>query len=157
VPFLAGCLDVATGGRAPFVVATPGESFVLPEGSTGLKGLDGTLFGKTAGRASLEVPGVYAMEPQGGIVVINVASDESRLVPLPVEKFESLGVPLLKPSAAEVQMPDASTPQAAVLGAGEIEARQGGWRWLLGGVLVLLTIETWWAARLSSPTKPEAL
>lgn len=157
VPFLAGCLDVATGGRAPFVVATPGESFVLPEGSTGLKGLDGTLFRKTAGRASLDVPGVYSMEPQGGVVVINVASDESRLAPLPAEKFESLGLPLLRPSADEVQLSDATKPQAAVLVAAEIEARQGGWRWLLGAVLVLLTIETWWAARLSSSSKHEAL
>lgn len=156
VPFLAGCLEVATGGRAPFVVATPGESFVLPEGSTGLKRLDGTVFAKTAGRASLEDPGVYSIEPQGGVVVINVPSDESRLAPVPEEKFQSLGVPILKPSLAELQIPDVSKPHAAVLVAAEIEARQGGWRWLLGVVLVLLTIETWWAARLSSSPKHEA-
>ena len=157
VPFLAGCLEMAAGGRAPFLVATPGESFALPEGTTGLRGSDGAVFSATGARATLDMPGVFVIEPSGGVAVVNVAREEGRLAALSPEKLKNLGVPMAKPNMEERQSGGGSPPSAELLLAAEIEAQQGGWRWLLGAVLALLTLETWWAARLSSASKHPAL
>lgn len=157
VPFLAGCLEMTAGGRAPLLAAAPGEPLLLPEGTTGLRAADGTLFPRGEGRTVLDVPGVYAIEPGGGIVVVNVSGVESRLAPLPAEKFESLGVPVHKDAALGGVVPLQAARNSLVLVAAEIEARQGGWRWLLAAVLVLLGVETWWAARLPSREKGRML
>ena len=157
VPFLAGCLEMAAGGRAPFLVTTPGESFALPEGTTGLLGSDGMRLPAVGPRGTVDQPGVFALEPSGGIAVVNVAREEGRLAALPPEKLKDLGVPIAKPNGEGRQRASGSPLSAEVLLSEEIEAQQGGWRWLLGVVLVLLTLETWWAARLSSVSKHPAL
>jgi len=157
VPFLAGCLEMAAGGRAPFLVGTPGESFALPKGAIGLRGTDGMVFPVTGARATLDFPGVFSIEPLGGVAVVNVAREEGRLAGLSPEKLKDLGVPMAKPNVEERQRAGDFPPSAEVLLAAEIESQQGGWRWLLGAVLALLTIETWWAARLSSASNHQAL
>ena len=76
VPFLSGCLDYAGGGRRPFIVGVPGESIALPGETRSLRRGDGLSVLVQEARAVCEEPGVYGMEPQGGVVVINVARDE---------------------------------------------------------------------------------
>ena len=68
-----------------------------------------------------------------------------------------MGMIVAKPNGEGRQRASGSPLSAEVLLSEEIEAQQGGWRWLLGVVLVLLTLETWWAARLSSVSKHPAL
>jgi hypothetical protein len=148
---------MAAGGRATFLVAKPGESFALPEGTTGLRGSDGTLFPAKGGRVALDLPGVFTLEPSGGVAVVNVAREEGRLAALPPEKLKDLGVPMTRLQVDVRQFGSDNSPSAGVLLAEEIEAQQGGWRWLLGVVVALLTLETWWAARLSSASKQPAL
>jgi hypothetical protein len=138
------------GGRQPFVVTVPGESVVLPEGTSGVRNSGGDWIDARDGRVILEVPGVYVMEPGGGVVVVNMAREESVVAPLPLERLSALGVPVATESIGlsegESKAPwDAS----AALLAQELEARQGLWRWVLIGVMVLLGIETVWAGRLS--------
>lgn len=148
VPFMSACLEWAGGGRRPFFVCTPGESVLLPEGSTSLRAVDGveTPIGST--RFSADAPGVYSIEPGGGVLVVNVAREETLLAPMDLAKLEALGVPgvnggaLFKEAFSEAGSPLALVPN-------ELESRQGGWRLLLAAVLLLLVAETFWAARLS--------
>jgi hypothetical protein len=150
VPFLSGCLDWAMGGRQPFVVTVPGESVVLPEGTSGVRNSGGDWIDARDGRVILEVPGVYVMEPGGGVVVVNMAREESVVAPLPLERLSALGVPVATESIG-LSKGESKAPwdASAALLAQELEARQGLWRWVLIGVMVLLGIETVWAGRLS--------
>jgi hypothetical protein len=96
-------------------------------------------------------PGVYAITPGTQRFAVNLAPDESRLTPLPPERFTTLGVPLRKaarPAEAETARHEAQA-QAA-----EIESRQKLWRWLLVAALVVLLLETLIAGRLSRVVSP---
>jgi hypothetical protein len=150
VPFLSSCLDWALGGRQPFLVTTPGEVVVLPEETRGLRSPQGESVEVREGRAVLEIPGVYTMEPAGGIIVVNVSREESSLAPFPVDKLVALGVPVSGGKLdAAAGTPETGAGAQGQLLAQELEARQSVWRWVLMAVIVLLGIETVWAGRLS--------
>lgn len=155
VPFLSGCLDYAGNGRRPLLVGSPGEPVSLPVATQNLKRIDGVQLAAGGARAVVEEPGVYLMEPQGGVVVINVARDERRFESIPVAQLEALGLPLVKGAASGV------VPEPAVVGARkeasnealaarDMESRQSWWRIVLGAVFALVVVETVWAARLSA-------
>jgi hypothetical protein len=102
------------------------------------------------GRIVLEVPGVYSVEPGGGVIVVNLAREECALAPLAPEKLAALGVPWAEEVKGEGQSGEKAAQESpATLLAQELEARQGVWRWVLVGVIILLGIETFWAGRLS--------
>ena len=77
---------------------------------------------------------------------VNLSPSESRTTPLPPEELQRLGVPLVstfKPSAERTEQ------RRLELQTLELENRQKLWRWLIIVVLVILVVETWFAARLT--------
>ncbi len=152
VPFLAACVELAGGGRRQLLTGTPGESFPLPPGSTGVRNDGGGLVPVSGGAVVLDQPGVYPIEPGGGIVVVNIAPEEASAASLPEGKLEALGVPVNKQAVSE--KPGASgLVSAEALALGELESRQGAWRFVLAAVLGLLVVETLWAARITQKRK----
>ena len=155
VPFLAGCLEYAGGGRRAFVLGTPGAPMELPAQTKGLKRSDGVRIGVRDTSVCLEEPGVYFMEPSGGVVVINVAREERRFDSIPMERFEALGLPVSKVEAGGGEKQSAalrSTEEVSneVMAARDVESRQSLWRFVLGAVIVVLGIETLWSANVAA-------
>jgi hypothetical protein len=155
VPFLAGCLEYAGGGRRALVLGTPGEPLELPAGTQCLKRSDGFRIDVSDSSVRLEEPGVYFMEPSGGVVVINVGREEKRFDSIPMERFESLGLPVLKGEAVGSEDQPAALSvnkefSNEVLASREVESRQSWWRVVLGAVIAILGIETIWSANVSA-------
>jgi hypothetical protein len=151
VPFLSSCLDWALGGRQPFLVNVPGDTVVLPDGAPGVRGMQGEWVDAREGRVVFESPGVYTMEPGGGVVVVNVAREEINTSPMAAGKLAALGVPMAEGASADGSAAGApgGADASVLLLARELEARQSVWRWVLIAVIVLLGIETFWSGRLS--------
>lgn len=156
VPFLSGCLEYAGGGRRPLILSAPGESIALPEETRALKRSDGLSLLVTDARAVLDEPGVYGMEPQGGVVVVNVVRDERRFGSMSAAQLEALGFPLVKASESGERLTlsedaiGAEKVLSEVLAARDVESKQSWWRLVLGAAIALIGIETVWAARMSS-------
>jgi hypothetical protein len=93
-----------------------------------------------------DLPGVYTIVPGGQRFAVNLAPDESRILPLPIERLTSLGVPL---RTANAQAVSDSPKDAALVEAAELEKRQKLWRWAIAAALLVLLIETLFAGRLS--------
>jgi hypothetical protein len=93
-------------------------------------------------------PGVYTaltLEPPLSFAV-NLAPEESKTAPLPLEELERLGLPLqhqVRSSPRQVQQ------HKEHLQAVQLENRQKIWRWLIVAALVVLVIETWLAGRIT--------
>jgi hypothetical protein len=149
VPLLQTLLEQSSDlapQRAQYFV---GEELPLPGGSRPLsvRKPDGTeVAAAPASRFfGTDQPGIYFVTPGTQRFVVNLAPEESRLAPLPPERFASLGVPLSAPhETTEAAASDARKAQSV-----EIEARQKLWRWLLLGVIGLLLLETAIARKLS--------
>lgn len=155
MPFLSGCLEYSGGGRRPFLLGSPGESLELPVETRVLKRSDGLRIDVSDASACLEEPGVYFMEPSGGMVVVNVAREERLFDSIPVERLEALGLPVSKVDADgfDTQPTGLRSSQGLsndAMAAREVESRQSWWRILLGAVIAALGIETFWSASLSS-------
>jgi hypothetical protein len=133
-----------------------GENIPLPSGTQPFKvrGPSGKETEVPAGGTftATDEPGIYAVMPAPLRLVVNLAPEESRLVPLDPARLSALGVPLQGSDAAEAK---ASVANPAVIQAMEVESRQKLWRWLLLGAIVVLLLETPIAAKLSrSPVQP---
>jgi hypothetical protein len=94
-------------------------------------------------------PGVYRLTLAGQEtpLAFNLASDESRTSPLPVEELELRGAKVGTQPTAE-QLAERQR-QARIF---ELENRQKLWRWLIVAVLAILLIETALAGRLAHRT-----
>ena len=95
-----------------------------------------------------DTPGLYTVTSlqRTQYFAVNLAPTESRTAPLPPEDLQRLGVPLVstfKPSAERTEQ------RRRELHHLELESRQKLWRWLIIVVLVILVVETWFAARLT--------
>jgi hypothetical protein len=96
------------------------------------------------------------MEPQGGVVVVNVAQEERRFGAILPAQFEALGFPLVKASESGARfLPpgdgSAEGPASSeALVARDLESKQSWWRLVLGAAIALVGVETVWAARISS-------
>ncbi|MGB8167066.1 MAG: BatA domain-containing protein [Chthoniobacteraceae bacterium] len=112
---------------------------------------DGTETDATGVFSGTTEPGIYAITPGTQRFAVNLAPDESRLTPLPPERFTTLGVPLRKATHAT---PSDTAQREAQAQAAEIESRQKLWRWLLVAALVVLLLETLIAGRLSRLVAP---
>jgi hypothetical protein len=121
----------------------------------GLRDGSGGLVPVSGGAVVLEQPGVYPIEPGGGLVVVNLAPEEASYASLPEGKLEALGVPVNAKSRS-APTAAAGSDSAEALALSELESRQGGWRFVLGAVLALLVVETFWAARITQQRKGTA-
>jgi hypothetical protein len=93
-------------------------------------------------------PGVYSIGAGGATArfAVNLAPEESRTAPLPVEDLERLGLPLGQgPKLA----PREAQHRKEHLQAAQLESRQKLWRWLIVTALVILMLETWLAGRVT--------
>ena len=112
---------------------------------------DGTMSALAAAAKSFndtDTPGIYSVtgvQPPFRFAV-NLAPDESKTAPLPMEQLEKLGVPVrVQPLAT----PEQVARREAQMKAAELESHQKLWRWLIVATLIVLIVETWVAARLS--------
>jgi hypothetical protein len=152
VPFLAACVELAGGGRRQLLTGVPGDSFALPPASTGVRERGGGLVSVSNGAVVLEQPGVYPIEPGGGLIVVNLSPEETSIASLPAGKLEALGVPVEKRGEPDGAL-GAGLVSTESLAPGALESRQGGWRVVLAAVLGLLVVETLWAARITQKRK----
>jgi len=93
-------------------------------------------------------PGIYtisSIQPSLHFAV-NLAPEESKTAPLPLEELEHLGVPL---KSAPTENAKQAEQKRQNLQAAELEAKQKLWRWLLVAAVVVIMMETWLAARLT--------
>ena len=93
-------------------------------------------------------PGVYmitSVQPPARFAV-NVAPEESRTAPMPVEDLERLGLPLERLAGSS---PGQAKKRMEHLQSAELEGRQKLWRWLIVAALVVLVMETWLAGRVT--------
>ena len=156
VPLLQSLLEQSSAippRQAQYFV---GDSIPLPPGTQPYK-VRGPLGKETEVAAggtftATDEPGIYTASPAPLRLVVNLAPEESRLMPLDPARLSALGVPLQGTETAEAR---ASVANPAVIQAMEVESRQKLWRWLLLGAIVVLLLETPIAARLSrSPGQP---
>ena len=101
-------------------------------------------------------PGLYRLEVEGRseTVAINLAADESRTSPLPIEQLESLGVRLGTAERPEETRRDQDRQRQLKLE--ELEQHQKLWRWGLLVVIGLLLAETWLSGRTGSAPATKA-
>ncbi len=95
-------------------------------------------------------PGVFTVGSGANarVVALNVPAIESRTAELPLDTWESLGVPLAPRRAADVRAPDLAHAGTAV--AARLESEQRLWRWLLLAALAVLAVESLLAFRMST-------
>jgi hypothetical protein len=146
VPLLWGMLTAGesedvrrTAFRVNESVPLAGEAVVrTPGGEAKHLAPDARRFSETT------APGVYRIfGPQGNReFAVNLAAEESRTAPLPIEQLESRGVQI---TGEELEAKLAA--QKRQLLDMELEGRQQLWRWLLVAALLVLLIETVLAGR----------
>jgi hypothetical protein len=146
VPLMEGLLRRRDG----FVVDAQyavGEPVALPQGApdAGVRavvGPDGKRVELAANATTFDGsdrPGVYRLVTKGEEVplAVNLAADESRTTPVPVEELEQFGAKMgFKPVSDEL------VTRQRQMRVAEWENRQKLWRWLIVGVLGLLAAET---------------
>jgi len=157
VPLLFALLEQSSNLPVPRAQYFIGDELPLPPGPAALtvRKPDGTEVAAAAGSkfTATDQPGIYGVSPGTPRFVVNLAPDESRIAPLPVERFTSLGVPLrdtLAPTPAELAL---RKSRAEAI---EVEQRQKLWRWLIVAALGVLLLETLIAGRLSRLTPSHA-
>lgn len=92
-------------------------------------------------------PGIYAVEPGGHRFVVNLDPEESRLAPVPPDRFAALGVPLTPVLLSQPQYESAVERAKSA----DAEQKQKLWRWMVIAAVIILLAETVAAARLSTP------
>ena len=128
------------------VIAAPVEG-----GDVQVKGPDGKITQLSAGGrfSGADKPGIYHLLVGGAggqdvALAVNLASEESRTMPVAAQELEQWGVKF-----TDLRTERALAEQERFLRNNELENRQKFWRWLLLGVLGLLAVETALAGRLS--------
>lgn len=156
VPLMWQVLETALGETSPSSSQLVGQSIrrtfndkherivVLPDGSE-------QPWPVTTGEfTAVSQPGRYritGVEPEE-VIAVNLAPDESRTAPMPLEELEAAG---LKLSTSAARPSVSTTPeQLRQQQLAELEERQQLWRWILLGALGLLILETVLAARRGS-------
>lgn len=122
-------------------VATAGITVRRPDGTSDAVSSSG-LYPRT------DLPGFYTAQAgsESMTFAVNLAPEESRTEPMPVEDLENLGVPL---GRLQARVSGWSAEARESLHAAELENRQKLWRWLMVAALAFLILESWLAGRLS--------
>jgi hypothetical protein len=150
VPLLYSILEQSGGIKARLSQYVVGDTVRLPSDlvkgaqKLTLRRPDGSAVELPAGESSFsqtDQPGVYVVTPAQPPFrfAVNLAADESKTAPLPLEELARLGVPLKIQSALAAKQ---AVERQAVFLAVELENRQKLWRWLLLVALVVLIVET---------------
>jgi hypothetical protein len=144
VPMLHALLDESSDAPAQKAQYFIGEEVAMPlapGANVTVRKPDGTVIAVPPGErfTALDQPGVYTIDPGALQFVANVAPEESRTAPLPLDRLASLSVPLTGRTA----------PRVAGAGDGKVhpdvanlEARQKLWRWLIVAAIVVGLLET---------------
>jgi hypothetical protein len=162
VPWLEAFVERALGGPERPAMAEIGDARRLwSEGTAQWR--DAVTATETARWRDTEParPGLYDLRANGEThrVALQTAASESRLDPLPLETWDQLGVPLKADTSGRsaLTQPKALAKQAA----GEAEAEQKLWRWLIVVAALLLATESVVALRLGrgdpASTQPEMM
>ncbi len=117
-------------GAQPWIVSTPGGKKIETAPETNFTATD--------------EPGLYTINPGGLSFAVNLAAEESRTNPLPLDRLTQLGVPTRGQAAKAKPDPTA----AAEAKRAEDESRQKLWRWLMAAAVVFILGETLLAARV---------
>lgn len=149
VPLLHALLEQSTDIPVTHAQYFVGDSFPVPtdpQGST-VRKPDGSEVRVESGEqfSDTDQPGIYTVLPANRRLVVNLWPEESRLTPLPIDRFTALGVPLQPPPLD----PQTAANRASLAQAIELEGRQKAWRWLIVTALGVLLIETLIAGKLS--------
>ena len=157
VPLLHAVLEQAGALRGNSVQFSVGEAVDLSAlkltQTAVVRRPDGTEVTVASGEKFTQTvaPGVYtvaAADPPYRFAV-NIAPEESRTAPMPIETLEKLGVPLKSPGTqAKPRNQEQAQKREILLKGTEIENRQKLWRWLIVAALVVLMSETWLAGRV---------
>ncbi|HEV7405856.1 MAG TPA: BatA domain-containing protein [Chthoniobacteraceae bacterium] len=115
-------------GAQPWIVSTPGGKKIEAAPETNFTGTD--------------EPGLYTISPGGLSFAVNLAAEESRTNPLPLDRLTQLEVPTRGATAKARSDPRA----VAEAKRAEDESRQKLWRWLMGAAVAFILIETLLAA-----------
>jgi hypothetical protein len=156
VPLLYSILEYSGAPKPSTAQFLVGDSVPLAspmssrQNKCSVRAPDGRIVEANYGEAftATDLPGIYAVTSLQATqqFAVNVSPSESRTAPLPPEELQRLGVPLsntFKPDAGRAEQKRRELHHL------ELENRQKLWRWLIIGVLVLLVVETWFAARLT--------
>jgi hypothetical protein len=123
-------------GTQPWIISTPAGKKIEAAPETNF--------------TATEEPGLYTINPGGLTFAVNLAVEESRTNPLPLDRLTALGVPTRGLGAKAKVDPNA----AAQAKRAEDESRQKMWRWLISAAVLLLLGETLLAARVDR--RPQA-
>jgi hypothetical protein len=165
VPLIQSILELAGGPTDQAWLYLVGDPIPLgaTDGAVTVTRPDGTTVALPAGSTHFDgalAPGIYGFAGGGRTwrVAVNLAPGESRTEPLAADELERYGAP-----AAGVSPPDAApdVQKTALLQAAEAESRQKLWKWLLGGTLGVLLVESalagWTMRRRETPNGPEKI
>jgi hypothetical protein len=150
VPLLYAMLEQSGVGREQRWQYAVGDAVTIAAGSTNvtIRRPDASEVQLAVGEpfAGTDQPGIYtATSAQSSMAfAVNLAPEESRTAPLPLEELERLGLPLQQPPQTS---PREAQRRKEHLQAVQLENRQKLWRWLIVGALVVLMLETWLAGR----------
>jgi hypothetical protein len=117
-------------GAQPWIVSTPGGKKIEARPATNF--------------TATEEPGLYTINPGALTFAVNLAAEESRTNPLPLDRLTALGVPT-RGLGAKARVDPSAAAQAK---RAEDESRQKMWRWLISAAVLLLLGETLLAAHL---------
>ena len=111
-----------------------------PDGSTVALGAGSETFDQT------DLPGIYTTQVGGEEqqFAINLAAEESRTDPMPIEDIEKLGVSVGSTVNAALVRTEQASVQSSL---SEMESEQKLWRWGIAAALVLLLGEIWLGGR----------
>jgi hypothetical protein len=146
VPLLFGILEQSANLRQLTHQYLVGDTVPLPQNVTEVKTPSGESKAVSGNRfAETDVPGIYTA---GDLqFAVNIDPSESKIAPLALDAFSSLGVPLSSTPDAAAQR--ATEARERNLIARDTEARQKMWRSFLLAALAFIIIETWLSGRLS--------
>ncbi|MCI0745841.1 MAG: BatA domain-containing protein [Verrucomicrobia subdivision 3 bacterium] len=155
VPLLYSMLEHGGAFKQRISLYFVGAEIAARSPSMSVQGPGGVRIDAQNGRWVSDAPGLYTIQDGATSyrIAVNLDPAESRTAPLEVEEFEKLGVPI---RSAPVKTAATIQKEHRVAQAIELEGRQRLWRWFVVAALVILLIETWFAARLSRPTRVEA-
>ncbi len=166
VPLLYSILEYAgvlTGRQWQYYV---GDPVLLPThlGSAStrvrVRKPDGSVMTLEAGQptfAQTDMPGVYRIESPAGDMsfAVNIAPQESRTDPMPIEDLENLGVAQSAAAGPAFGNGVTASETKRTIDFAKMEDQQKLWRWVLVLVLAALLVETWLAGWLTR-ARPES-
>jgi hypothetical protein len=155
VPLLYSMLEYAGCFKEQAGVFTVGSEVPVRSPGMTLQRPDGSQRAQDGGRWILETPGIFTATEGKTIykLAANLDPAESKTAPLELEELQKLGVPMRTTAARSAATIEKERKWAH---ATELESRQKLWRWLIAATLLVVLIETWFAARLSRPAVVEA-